>query len=53
MRALLVKRNKAKDAAQAKEDGTIVNNNEHAFEVSGIAISHVGRGLMSSGLDRP
>jgi hypothetical protein len=34
MRTLLVRRNKAKIAAQTQEDGTVVNNNEHAFEVS-------------------
>lgn len=36
MRTVLVRRNKAKIAAQTQEDGTVVNNNEHAFEVSRI-----------------
>lgn len=34
MRTLLVRRNKAKDAAQTNAAGEIVNNHEHAFEVS-------------------
>lgn len=34
MRTLLVRRNKVKDAAQTNAAGEIVNNHEHAFEVS-------------------
>lgn len=34
MRMLLVSRNKKKIAAQTQADGTVVNNHEHAFEVS-------------------
>jgi len=33
MRFVLVRRNRAKVAAQTMADGTVVNNNEHAFEV--------------------
>lgn len=34
MRLLLVSRNKRKDAAQMNSEGVVVNNHEHAFEVS-------------------
>ena len=34
MRLLLAGRNRAKDAAQMNVHGVVVNNHEHAFEVS-------------------
>jgi hypothetical protein len=39
MRLLLVRRNKVKDDAQRISDGTVANNNEHAFEVSRTCLS--------------
>jgi hypothetical protein len=50
MRLLLVRRNKVKDDAQRMGDGTVANNNEHAFEVSRTPLSSV-IALIHPGLD--
>jgi hypothetical protein len=53
MRMLLVSRNKKKIAAQTQSDGTVVNNHEHAFEVSFISLPLGGSRLKVAGFDRP